>query len=119
MSHKPSHRRAAFGESALFLIAFAIMIGAMILTNRFEQSGLLPVEVAYMIKKFTTYLSKLGLVMVGVWMFYRFSFFHSIGREFQERFDAGWAEMSNAESTRWKIVIFLGLFLCATLLMLV
>jgi len=119
MSHKPTHRRAAFGETALFLIAFALMIGAMILTDKFEQAEKIPVEVAFMIKKFTTYLSRLGLVMVGVWIFYRFSFFHSIGREFQDRFDAGWAEMSNAESTRWKIVIFLGLFLCATLLMMV
>jgi large subunit ribosomal protein L3 len=41
----------------------------------------------------------------------------SIGRGFQDRFDAGWKEMSNAESTKWMIIIFLALLACATLLM--
>ena len=56
--------------------------------------------------------------MLSVWLFSRIGFFHSIGKEFESRFQAGWNEMSNAEATRWRIIILLGLFLCATLLML-
>jgi hypothetical protein len=80
-------------------------------------SGLVSQEVGFVIKEFTTYLCRVGLVMITVWLFSRVGFLHSIGRGFQDRFDAGWKEMSNAESTKWMIIIFLVLLVSATLLM--
>ena len=118
MSTKPKrHGRTAFSETAFFLIAFAGMIASIIGADRLVDSGLVSQEVGFVIKQFTTYLSRVGLVMITVWLFSRVGFLHSIGRGFQDRFDAGWQEMSNADATKWMIIIFLALLACATLLM--
>jgi hypothetical protein len=118
MSSKPNrHGRTAFSEAAFFLIAFAGMIASIIGADRLVGSGLVSQEVGFQIKQYTTYLSKVGLVMITVWLFSRVGFLHSMGRGFQDRFDAGWQEMSNAEATKWMIITFLALLISATLLM--
>lgn len=119
MSTKPKRRgRTALSETAFFLVAFAGMIASIIGAERLVDSGLVSREVGFQIKELTTYLTKVGLVMITVWLFSRVGFLHSIGRGFQDRFDAGWQEMSNAESTKWMIVILLVLLISASLLML-
>lgn len=116
-SKEKRHGRTALSETAFFLVAFAGMIASIIGADRLVGSGLVSQEVGFVIKEFTTYLCRVGLVMITVWLFSRVGFLHSIGRGFQDRFDAGWKEMSNAESTKWMIIIFLVLLVSATLLM--
>ncbi len=104
------------GEIGFFLFALAIMVGGMVLANRLERDEVIPMEGAFMIKEFTQYIAKIGLLLVFIWAYVRIGFPDTLGLDFRERFNRGWAEMSDVEATKWMIIVFLGLFIGAALL---
>lgn len=106
-----------FGASGLALITFGIMIGSLMGADWLEQKNLVTPDVALIVKQFTTYISKLSLVILMVWIYTNIGFPRTIGRDFAHRFEKGWLEMPDTDAVKWMVILFLGLFLGATMLM--
>ncbi|MEM0970362.1 MAG: hypothetical protein AAGJ31_13480 [Verrucomicrobiota bacterium] len=107
-----------FGEIGLALITFAIMIGSIIGADYIEQKQCVTADCAFIIKEFATYISRLSLVILMVWIYVNIGFPRTIGRDFESRFESGWDELSNADAVKWMIVVFLGLFIGGSIMML-
>lgn len=107
-----------FGEAGLALITFSIMVGSIIGADWLEQKQWLNSDVAFIVKEFTTYVSRLSLVLLTVWIYTMIGFPRTIGRDFKDRFEKGWLEMPDTDAVKWMVILFLGLFLGASFLML-
>lgn len=105
-----------FGASGLALITFGIMIGSFIGADWLQKNQMVTPDVALVVTQFTQYVSKLSLVILMVWIYTNIGFPRTIGRDFKERFERGWNEMPDTDAVKWMVILFLGLFLGAALL---
>lgn len=106
------------GEAGFTLITFSIMVGSIIGADWLEQKQWLNSDVAFIVKEFTTYVARLSLVLFTVWCYTMIGFPRTVGRDFKNRFEKGWSEMPDTDAVKWMVILFLGLFLGATFLML-
>lgn len=93
------------------------MIGSYLGADWLEKNQLVNAEVALVVTQFTQYVSKLSLVILMVWIYTNIGFPRTIGQDYKERFEKGWNEMPDADAVKWMLILFLGLFLGAALLM--
>jgi hypothetical protein len=106
-----------FGASGLALIMFGIMIGSYIGADWLKQNTKITPDIALAVTQLTQYVSKLSLVILMVWIYTNIGFPRTIGRDYAQRFEKGWTEMPDTDAVKWMVVLFLGLFLGAALLM--
>ena len=105
-------------ECTFVIITFALMIGAFTAVEILQEKEIVSEDsdLAFILTEFVTFLSRFSLVLLVVWLYKGLGFPKTIGRDFAERFNRGWNEMSDADATKWMIIVFLGLFLGAALL---
>lgn len=105
-------------EFGFAIITFLIMVLSIYCADRLEQGKIISGDMRFIFIEFATYLSRISLVLFTVWLYKGIGFPRTIGPDFKNRFNRGWREMSDQDATKWMIIVFLGLFLGGTLLML-
>ncbi len=105
-------------EFGFAVVTFVIMLVSIFIADKLEEGNILSGDMAFILKEFATYLSRISLVLFTVWIYKGIGFPRTIGPDFKSRFNRGWREMSDEEAAKWMIIVFLGLFIGGALLML-
>lgn len=108
---------STFREFGFAAFTFSIMLLCLWGASELEKSSRLTQEMAFQIKDFATFGARLSAVLFAVWLYKGIGFPRTIGPDFKSRFNRGWRDMEDKEATKWMIIVFLGLFLGAVLLM--
>ena len=64
----------------------------------------------YNLVDFYIIAAKVAIASALVWTLKKFVFSNTLGKDFGDTFNNGWAGMSNVEKTRWMIGFFLAVF---------
>lgn len=108
----------AFREFGFAILTFLIMLGAIWGSDWLEREQFVTGDMAFICKEFFTYVARISLVLWTVWIYKSIGFPNTIGPDFKSRFNRGWHEMSDADSAKWMIIVFIGLFIGGAILML-
>jgi hypothetical protein len=83
---------------------FAILKSSGWIDESFDFSAI------YNVVDYASIASKVAFTSALVWTLKKFVFSSTLGKDFGETFNIGWADMKPIEKTRWMIGVFLALF---------
>ena len=91
----------AGGSAAGF---FALLKAAGWVDQNFDISQI------YNLVDFYVIAAKVAIASALVWTLKKFVFANTLGKDFGDTFNSGWAGMTPVEKTRWMLVFFLAIF---------
>jgi hypothetical protein len=83
---------------------FGILKGAGWIDEHFDFSAI------FNLVDFYTVAVKVAIASALAWSVKKFVFSNTLGKDFGLKFDAGWADMSSIEKSRWILGVFTALF---------